>query len=285
MGATDSLLPEVVIAGAWKCGSTALWEALSTHPQINPCRRKEPAYFDRNYHAGPAYFDPLFDQTRPGLRLEGTIGYLVSPEAPERMARDARLIFILRDPVHRAVSHFNWRRAIGKERTTWQQVIDEGHQAPVIDASRYGTHVSRFLDRFPTDRLLVLQTEAFRAEPQHALDRVSAFLGLERPATLTPEVVNPSKIARSDAAARALAVARDRLRRTGAMDRAAHPWRARADRAVQLGINLNSVVGRYPDPPPPVAESLHELLRPEVDRLSADVDLDRSLWPTGGDRG
>ena len=120
---TSSLrvLPDFLIVGAQKCGTTSLHAYLEEHPQlVAPLNRKELHFFDRHHHAGAGYYQSYFP-TRlcrwlhtqrtggPTLCFESTPEYMVFAEARERMHAllgPVPLVVILRDPVERVWSWY-----------------------------------------------------------------------------------------------------------------------------------------------------------------------------------
>jgi hypothetical protein len=104
-------LPDVVILGAQRGGTTSLFDWLALHPSVAPSTTKEVHYFDRHYAQGERWYRTHF-RLRVGSRLaiEATPYLLFYPVAPARVAADlpptSRFIVLLRDPVQRAISHY-----------------------------------------------------------------------------------------------------------------------------------------------------------------------------------
>ena len=103
-------LPDFVVIGAQKAGTTSLYRMLRKHPQVHMPRTKELHYFDFHYERGPEWYAAQF---RPGRwerrRGEATPNYMWGPLARQRLIADlpsARIIAILRNPVDRAYSHY-----------------------------------------------------------------------------------------------------------------------------------------------------------------------------------
>ena len=107
------MLPNFIVIGAPKCGTTTLCHLLAQHPQVFMCTPKEPAFFSREeiYQRGLAWYESLFEPGRDKkLRGEGTTGYTASLSdvvASSRIAQhlpDARLIYCVRHPIRRIES-------------------------------------------------------------------------------------------------------------------------------------------------------------------------------------
>ena len=109
-----------LIAGAAKCGSSTLWYSLKSYPQIGMSSEKEPAFFTKIYCKGIDWYSSQFNMNSSCLTLgEATVEYLVDPDAPVRISKlfpNVKLIFILRNPIHRAWSHYWHRVKTGQEK-------------------------------------------------------------------------------------------------------------------------------------------------------------------------
>jgi hypothetical protein len=181
-------------------------------------KRKGTYYFDVNATVGRddtwyrSHFPTVLSRTVRG-RLTGRFSvvgeatpyYLYHPLAPERaqhVVPEAKIIMLLRDPVERAYSHWKERTRQGVEHLEFVAALDaepERLQGEVermlaepgyhsfahqhfsyIDQGRYAAGVRRWLEAFGDDRVLILQSETFYADPATALDTVHDFLGLDR---------------------------------------------------------------------------------------------------------
>lgn len=192
-------LPDAVIIGAMKCGTTSLNAWLRHHPQVlYPCR-KELHYFDQHSDRSVAWYRSHFPLLRalrrpPGgfCTLEATPAYLYRPEVPERMHSllpEARLIAILRNPVARAISHYDHRLRHGRELRSLQEALtdqqgfdDQGNRTafnPYKSRGHYAQHISRVLSFYQRDRLLILRSEDLFASPDVAYKRVLEFLQID----------------------------------------------------------------------------------------------------------
>ena len=109
----SSARPDFIIAGAQKAGTTALYEYLSLHSNIQATQQKEYHFFDcdKQYQQGYKYYQSLFQfSTNSKLTLDASAGYLESTKAPSRIHAynpDVKIIILLRDPVKRAYSAWN----------------------------------------------------------------------------------------------------------------------------------------------------------------------------------
>ncbi len=205
-GVTASVrpLPDFLILGAQKAGTTALYAYLRWHPRITGPSFKEVSFFDRHYVHGERWYRAHFPPRRRRLVGEASPSYLFHPLAPERVARmlpNARLIALLRNPVDRAFSHYQHEVALGREPLSFEAALDreeERMQGEVermlrdvsyfsdawwnytyLARGRYAEQLERWFAAFPRGQLLVLLTDELAQDPGGTYRRVLSFLGVE----------------------------------------------------------------------------------------------------------
>lgn len=204
-------LPQFLVIGAQKCGTTALYAYLRWHPQISGPAWKEVSFFDRHYGRGEHWYRGQFP-SRPWLRLTGgrshlvgeaSPSYVLHPLAPDRVRAllpTVRLVVLLRDPVDRALSHYHHSVALRREALSFEEALDrepertDGEHARLGDTSyfsqpwwdftylargRYAEQLERWLAVFPRQQLLVLASEQLRRDPAAAYARVLEHLGAD----------------------------------------------------------------------------------------------------------
>jgi hypothetical protein len=116
-GSRDSAIPDLIIAGAQKAGTTFLFNYLSQHPSLCPAREKEVRFFsqDVSFDRGSVWYQGFFPAPRSGrLVFEASPDYMFCERAAARIATfnpDVRLVFSLRNPTERAFSAWNMYRA------------------------------------------------------------------------------------------------------------------------------------------------------------------------------
>ena len=212
-------LPDAVILGAQKCGTSSLQGYLVQHPGVIAPLRKEVHYFALNHGQGEAWYRAHFGREgEPGLNLDASPYYLFHPAVPARMHAllpDAKLIVLLRDPVRRAYSHYWHERDKGRESLSFEDAIaaeperlgqSEGQLANGEIASsrehqlhsylargRYAEQLERWFAIYPRERVLVLRFEDFVGAPLAGLNRALEFLGLSPMAQLDLEARNTRK--------------------------------------------------------------------------------------------
>ena len=197
-------LPDFLILGAQKAGTTALYAYLRWHPEITGPSFKEVSFFDRHYARGERWYRAHLPIRRGGIVGEASPSYLFHPLAPERVARmlpDARLIALLREPVGRAFSHYQHEVALGRESLSFEDAIAQegarmqGEVERMLDdptyfshawwnytyaaRGRYAEQLERWFAAFPREQLLVLLTDELAADTPGTYRRVLDFLGVE----------------------------------------------------------------------------------------------------------
>ena len=196
---TDGL-PNLLIPGAGKSGTTSLHGYLANHPDVFMSEWKEPHFFSNPefYEKGLGEYAKLFaDAGDVSIRGESSTTYLQLPHVIERIRASieaCRFIFVLRNPIDRTESHYRWMVSIGLEdRPLREALMSDFNQSPTfndrvggtkfrfyVDESRYATYVRRYLDAFGRADMLVLTNEELLQNRQATLNRCARFLGTIR---------------------------------------------------------------------------------------------------------
>lgn len=199
-------LPDFLVIGSQKAGTTALHRVLAAHPAVYMPPEKELRAFDAQDPPDLAAYAARFASAPPGaLCGEASPGYLVHPRAPDRIARHlptVKLIVTVRDPIARAWSQY-WdnRRWLGvTERFEALAkpplpAIWRPGQPGYFSRGNYAIYLDRYLARFPREAILVLRFAELRRDPAAFFARVYHFLGLppiDLPAMHAPH--NPRSI-------------------------------------------------------------------------------------------
>jgi len=197
-------LPDAIIIGAQKCGTSSLHNYLTQHPGVIAPLRKEVHYFDDNYRRGEHWYRAHFGRAGgPGINLDSSPYYLFHPLAAQRaheLLPDAKLIVMLRDPVRRAYSHYWHERDKRRETLSFKDALDAEQQRIARDADRlargeidssrdhrrysyvargrYAEQLECWLALYPARQLRVVRFESFVQEPLSTLNETLAFLGL-----------------------------------------------------------------------------------------------------------
>lgn len=210
-------LPDFLIIGAQRCGTTSLYRYLVQHPRVAPAvLEKGVHYFDTKFDKGVSWYRAHFvssfykehwSRRHDGQTLitgEASPYYVFHPLAAGRIAEllpEARLILMLRDPVKRAYSHYQHEVARAFEHLPFEEALrreperlegeaermeaDPGYYSfnhqhySYLARGRYLEQLRRWHSVFPREQILIINSEEFFAEPDRAYRQVLAFLRLE----------------------------------------------------------------------------------------------------------
>lgn len=207
-------LPDFVIIGAAKSGTTSLFEYLARHPGVIPPFSKEIHFFDYGYARGEAWYRrhfPLRRQLERGgpdgrsraLTFEATPYYLAHPLVPERMARlmpDVKLVCLLRDPVSRTISSYYNQVRLGREPLELREAIESeseriageeerlrrepGYHSRIYkyfayrSRSEYARQLANWFAHFSREQIGVWQAERFFRDTARVFAEILEFVGL-----------------------------------------------------------------------------------------------------------
>ena len=191
--AVEGALPTFITIGTMKGGTSSLHSYLRAHPQIGMSRPKETDFFCKPDHGGhdlawyrERFSDPGEQQgeSSPNYTKRHLFDGVV--ERIHSVLPDIRLIFIARDPIDRAVSHF--LHNVEKGRVDHDQFSSyfEDLDNPVLLTSRYGYQIEPFIETYGRERILVLASEDLRDDRAATLSQVFSFLGVD------PEFSSPT---------------------------------------------------------------------------------------------
>ncbi len=184
-----------VIIGAMKAGTTTLFEMLSQHPEIAPCRVKEPFFFasEEKFSEGIEAYRRLWrwDPSRHKIALEASTDYTKLPFVagiPDRMAAfegfKFRFIYMMRNPFERIESHV--LHAIGTKSEIGGIVesdrdfsLNAGLTEAHIAFSKYAYQMDAFASTFGKDSLLPIVLEEYAVQPKRVLRQCCRFLGID----------------------------------------------------------------------------------------------------------
>jgi hypothetical protein len=294
-------LPDFLIVGASRAGTTALYALLSRHPQIFMTPAKETNFFACEGLTlavqGPGAefinssitrledYRAQFAGARAGqIRGEACPLYLQDPRAPGRILHhvpEVRLIAVLRNPIEQAFSHFLFARhhaiepiadftlALGRE----DERLAAGWQ-PLFGYSRfprYGEQLARYLALFPRERLLVLDYEDWAADNAAALATICRFIGAD------PGFRFPAASGVNAAAAPRLEVLQRLLMRPNPVTAAGRLLPVALRRRLRDALARGNAGGRQ-EMPGAARAILKARLADDVARLSALLGRDYSGW-------
>lgn len=308
---TAPRLPDFFIGGAMKSGTSTLHFLLDRHPDVFMPRQelhffslddivqhpelvgRAPAGwarpdYERDFDANLAWYASAFAAARPDQFVgEHSTAYLASPRVGPRIARllpHARLIFLLRDPVRRAVSHYWHMVRSGRAIHSFEKTL---RYAPhtILTRGFYRDGLEVFYRHFPRDQIRVLIFEQFVADVPAALRTVEEFLGLRSRLDVSGLRLHQH---RGDAPLwPRLRLLQNRILRgatirpvAGPAAEAAAPGRLQA-LALRLDAALraaNPPARRYPEPRPETLAFLRDVFARENAGLADLIGVDVARW-------
>ena len=187
-------LPDFIIAGATRSGTTALARYLGDHPELWMAPTKEVRFFNRHYDQGVGWYREHFaDAPEGSLVGEATPAYFASAVALQRMALvipRAKLILSLRNPVDRLWSQYWMRHSNGLETEGFDEIVrreidayrQDGPHSPRVQhlvGSLYGQNLDLVLQSFPREQIHVQIFERMLVSPDGVYARTCSFLGVD----------------------------------------------------------------------------------------------------------
>jgi hypothetical protein len=180
-------LPNFLVIGAMKTGTTSLYNYLRHHPEVFMPDVKEVNFFNpmRNWRRGVSWYEEQFKDADGGTKAigEASTSYTKFPwvrDAPSRISAvlgDIRLIYVIRDPIERMRSHYLHNLGTGQE---WRSIEEAFRQEPMYaNISRYALQIEQYLPYFDRERLLVIESEHLRRNRLATLRKVFEFLGVD----------------------------------------------------------------------------------------------------------
>jgi sulfotransferase family protein len=183
--AIGGALPNLIVIGAQKCGTSVLHYYLSLHPEVSMSRPKELNFFieERNWPRGVDWYKSHFDADAL-VRGEASPNYTAFPQhegVPERMASvvpDAKLIYMIRDPLERIAAHWVHNYAKRREKGTLAETLAHPNTS-YVTRSKYAMQLERFLAHYPKERILIFQQSELRHQRMETLRKVFEFIGVD----------------------------------------------------------------------------------------------------------
>jgi len=271
-------MPNVIVIGAMKAGTTSMHNYLDVHPDVAVSAEKEMRFF-----SDPRALDWLgrYQEHFPAgtrYRVESSPHYTKLPVVPgvvDRMADlvpDARLIYLVRDPVERIVAEYveqvQWHAAYG---TLEEELADAADPAnALVASSRYATQLEEFLRRYPREQVLVLDLADLGTDVVGTMARVFSFLDLDAP------TASAEDYGRHNTREEKYQVPGWLLRlRRGPLLRAFRRLPAGPRRMISMAAwrRSGNLVER-PTLTPETEARLHAALRPEMTRFAAATGID-----------
>jgi hypothetical protein len=190
-------LPDFVIIGTQRGGTTSLFRYLTDHPAVGRPYRKEVRFFDEHFDLGRDWYLAHFPLLgKVPFVGEASPNYLLHPEAPGRALAtvpQARFLALLRNPIDRAHSQYQMNLRRGVESLSFEDAIEQEPDrlarspdpasvpwrlSSYLTRGLYADQLERWLRVFPYDQLLVIASEELYKQPDAVVAQAAAFVGL-----------------------------------------------------------------------------------------------------------
>ena len=276
------MLPNFLICGIEKGGTSSLYYYLKAHPEVFMPQKKEINFFSYNYYRGAGWYEAYFDGAESAgaqARGEASPLYMVYPEVPRRIAHlipEAKLLFVLRDPIERAYSEywFNVNRGVQYPHESFSHIIRKptGYRR-YLRKGFYADQIEAFLAHFNRDQLHCIITEEMRRDTLGALQRCFRFLDVSAYEPAISKRHNTAQLPRNKASEVALSV----LVPVQKALRPALP--ARVDGRIKQVMRSAFFTNKAKPPMPEAARAyLQEVYEEPNRRLAELIGADLSAW-------
>jgi hypothetical protein len=274
------LLPTFLVIGAMKAGTTSLYEYLRAHPQVFMATPKELHFFpaSKRWSDGVDWYAQHFADAGDAIaRGEISPSYSQADQFPgvaERVAQvvpDARIVYLVREPVSRARSMYLHELASGRETRPIEQALTE--KPMYVNSSRYAWQLDQYREFFPPERIHVLTSDELKRDRAVALRRLYEFVGVD-PHALPPTIDVERGLTQTKRTRRAVwQHLRDNAAYRAVVDRAPEPVRRVGRRALTRPIDVDaSKISEA------CIAALREQFAPDVARLRAYLGSDFDGW-------
>lgn len=278
--APDRPLPDFAVIGAMRAGTTTLQKMLAGQPAVCLPAMKETDFFiaSKNHHRGAGWYESRFDN-RHALCGDISPNYAkrdVFPEAPSLIHAAnpaARLVYIVRDPVARALSQYNHAWLTGSAMPEPAALLDSEAGEHILNTSRYHWQLQPWLKLFPQDQLLIVDFDDLVRQPRIAVPAIGRFLDIDLTAAPLEQSNSSAELGRMPAWWMAI-----RESALGAQLRAMLPG-GLAGRIKSLAAAAGPAEGRTPPAfPEPVINALREGLAADAAALRRDTGMAFETW-------
>jgi len=221
-------IPDFIIAGAMKSGTTTLHHILDQHPDIFLPKGEIGfwdmddiiTHFDFNHYDKAAgkwtyqsmeenhsemwrWYGNKFSEAGKRVKGEDSTSYMASYRVPDRLAmqdKKIKVIFLLRNPIDRTYSNYYHLLRTGRAIYSFEDTL-QYHPESILTRSLYSRHLARYYDLLPAEQILVLRFENLISDPQSTVNRVCKFIDVD-PTKINASAVqihsNPSRLPKSE---------------------------------------------------------------------------------------
>ncbi len=181
------MLPDFIIVGAMKSGTTSLYYYLKAHPQIGMSSIKETDFFieERNYPKGLKWYESQFTGEYK-IYGEASPNYTKAhyfKGVPKRMydtVPDAKLIYIVRDPIERIISHYTHNYGAGRESEKMAKIFQNKKRLDhYLFSSKYYWQISQYMEYYDREQLLIIPSDKLKEQRESTLEDIFKFLEVD----------------------------------------------------------------------------------------------------------
>ena len=180
------VLPNLLVIGAMKAGTTSLHYYLSLHPDISMSEDKEPTFFtvEKNWHRGVSWYSSLFPSDNR-VRGESSPDYTKFPSiggVPQRIHEvlpDVRMVYLVREPIERIVSHYVDAYSFGRVHKPIDLELADFERHHFVSCSRYHMQLEQYFEYFAQSQILVVTTDDLRDRRHETMRGIFEFLGVD----------------------------------------------------------------------------------------------------------
>ncbi len=278
--------PNFIVIGAARSGTTSLFQYLDPHPEVFMSQVKELNFFsnEKYWNKGFKWYESQFTgaDKRTLAIGEASTSYTKAPFTEDVVKRihdynpDMKLIYVVRDPIDRYISHYMKRVQTGIETRTFDQTVENLESEACAWQGRYHYQIGKYLERFPRSSIMVKSMDELKKNPEPVITDISNFL------SITPNV----EIAGLD---RVHNATHKVARKTPLGFKIVHFYRHHIEQKQipfifkKFITHLGDIGGQQISKPVLTEaqfKKFHEFFKEDTDRLAADFNIDVSKWLT-----
>ena len=223
--ASSRVLPDFIISGTVRSGTTSLYYNICEHPSVLPADYDEIGFFDSNYHLGINWYRSMFPtekemervkkETNFAITGEDTPFYFWKKEAAERILKDipnSKIIIIFRNPVDRAYSNYQLGIRKKTETLSFEDAIDEemnflekhsfresvDRRRSYLSKGFYENQIKIWFNVFPREKIHIISTEDIQKNPEKTLLKIFQFLVIPNYTLKNPQKQKSSEYKKMD---------------------------------------------------------------------------------------
>ncbi len=218
--ASSRVLPDFIIGGTVRSGSTSLYYNICEHPSVLEASYDEIGFFDSNYHLGIEWYRSMFPKQKEMNEIRKSTGFAITgedtpfyfwkKEAIERISEmipDIKIISIFRNPVDRAFSNYNLGIRLKTEELSFEESIEEelnyikrngfrnavDRKRSYISKGIYEKQIKFWFEIFPKEQIHILSTEDMHKNPEKELQKIFKFLEIPEYTIKNPQKQKSAK--------------------------------------------------------------------------------------------